>query len=50
VDLNLFGNRTENKDFGISDRSKRGYRQYRTWVEEGKWCVGVHPIGVGRLG
>jgi hypothetical protein len=34
-----------------SDRCKREYRQYRTWVEAGKWGVpGVEPIWVARLG
>jgi hypothetical protein len=36
--------------FGNSDLCKREYRPYRTWVEAGKWGVGMKPIGVGRLG
>jgi len=57
MDLNLFGNRTEKKDFGNSDRCKRGYRQYRTWVEAGGGevvCRGAAdrggPFGVAGLG
>jgi hypothetical protein len=38
------------KDFVISDRCKREYRQYRTWVEAGKWGLCVTPIGVRCLG
>ncbi len=45
-------------DFGNSDRYKREYRQYRIWVEAGKWDRGVGggeadrttPFGVADLG
>jgi hypothetical protein len=45
---------TYQNDFGNSDQCKRKYRQYRTWVEAGKWG-GCHSdrtasFGVAGLG
>ena len=47
VDINpgseKFGRPAYQNDFGNSDRIKREYRQYRTWVEAGKWGGGSAP-------
>jgi hypothetical protein len=36
IGLEGFNSSSEKEDSGISDRSKRGYRKYQTWVETGK--------------
>jgi hypothetical protein len=49
-DLNPESENLEEKRTRNSDRSKREYRLYRTWVKAGKWVVGVTPTGPRRLG